>query len=110
MFPATNSSQTIIDCFVQETERLGIIVLKNSSIVGIASLKENIEKSGYAWAITTIRNTYKAKKILVATGSNPKIWELLKQMGHTIIAPVPSLFTFNIKDERITGIQGVSTN
>ncbi|MCM4163772.1 MULTISPECIES: NAD(P)/FAD-dependent oxidoreductase [unclassified Arenibacter] len=110
MFPATNSSQTIIDCFLQETERLGITVLKNSSIIGITSLKENAEKSDYPWAITTIRNTYNAKKILVATGSNPKIWELLKQMGHTIIDPVPSLFTFNIKDERITGIQGVSTN
>ncbi len=110
MFPATNSSQTIIDCFLQETERLGITVFRNSSIVDITSLKENTEKSDYNWAITTIRNTYKAKKILVATGSNPKIWELIKQMGHTIITPVPSLFTFNIKDERITGIQGVSTN
>ncbi|MEZ4969492.1 MAG: NAD(P)/FAD-dependent oxidoreductase [Flavobacteriaceae bacterium] len=110
MFPATNSSQTIIDCFLQETERLGIKVLKNSSVVGITTLKENTEKNDYVWAITTIRNTYKAKKILVATGSNPKIWELLKQMGHTIITPVPSLFTFNIKDERISGIQGVSTN
>lgn len=110
MFPATNSSQTIIDCFLQETERLGIKVLKNSSVVGITTLKENTEKNDYVWAITTIRNTYKAKKILVATGNNPKIWELLKQMGHTIITPVPSLFTFNIKDERISGIQGVSTN
>jgi hypothetical protein len=110
MFPATNSSQTIIDCFLQETERLGIKVLKNSSIVGITSLNENKENGDYAWAIKTIRNTYQAKKILVATGSNPKIWELLRQMGHTIVAPVPSLFTFNIQDERITGIQGVSTN
>jgi predicted Rossmann fold flavoprotein len=110
MFPTTNSSQTIIDCFLRETERLGIKVLKNSSIIGIAPLKENTKKSDSAWTITTIRNSYQAKKILVATGSNPKIWELLKQMGHTIIAPVPSLFTFNITDERITGIQGVSTN
>jgi predicted Rossmann fold flavoprotein len=47
---------------------------------------------------------------VVATGSNPKIWELLRQMGHTIIAPVPSLFTFNIVDNRISGIQGISTN
>src|SRR5690606_17557216 len=102
MFPATNSSQTIIDWFLQETERLGIKVLTNSSILGIAPLKENTKKSDSAWTITTIRNSYQAKKILVATGSNPKIWELLKQMGHTIIAPVPSLFTFNITDERIT--------
>ncbi|MDL5510911.1 NAD(P)/FAD-dependent oxidoreductase [Arenibacter sp. M-2] len=110
MFPSSNSSQTIIDCFLKETDRLGIKVLKNSSIVGITSQYENVEKGNYPWEIKTIRNTYQAKKILVATGSNPKIWDLLKQMGHTIIPPVPSLFTFNIKDERITGIQGVSTN
>ncbi|MCK0191058.1 NAD(P)/FAD-dependent oxidoreductase [Arenibacter sp. F20364] len=110
IFPASNSSQTIIDCFLNETDRLGIKVLKNSSIVGITPLGGNTGTGNYAWAIKTIRNTYKAKKILVATGSNPKIWELLRQMGHTIIAPVPSLFTFNIVDERITGIQGVSTN
>ncbi|MBC8766552.1 NAD(P)/FAD-dependent oxidoreductase [Arenibacter sp. BSSL-BM3] len=110
MFPSTNSSQTIIDCFVGETERLGIKVLKNSSVVGITPLDKNKGKDDYSWEIKSIRNSYKAKKILVATGSNPKIWELLRQMGHTIVPPVPSLFTFNIKDERITGIQGVSTN
>ncbi|MCM4172828.1 NAD(P)/FAD-dependent oxidoreductase [Arenibacter sp. TNZ] len=110
MFPSTNSSQTIIDCFVNETERLGIKVLKNSSVIAITALDDNKGKEDYAWEIKSIRTTYKAKKILVATGSNPKIWELLRQMGHTIVPPVPSLFTFNIKDERITGIQGVSTN
>jgi predicted Rossmann fold flavoprotein len=46
----------------------------------------------------------------VATGSNPKIWSLLKTLGHTIDNPIPSLFTFNIKDDRIKGIQGLSAN
>tara|TARA_R110000868_G_scaffold79850_4_gene227051 strand:+ start:48881 stop:50167 length:1287 start_codon:yes stop_codon:yes gene_type:complete len=110
MFPSTNSSQTIIDCFVGETERLGIKVLKNSSVVGITPMDDTNGKDDYSWEIKSIRTTYKAKKILVATGSNPKVWELLRQLGHTIVPPVPSLFTFNIKDERITGIQGVSTN
>jgi len=110
MFPSTNSSQTIIDCFVGETERLGIKVLKNSSVVAITPMDDTNGKDDYSWEIKSIRTTYKAKKILVATGSNPKIWELLRQLGHTIVPPVPSLFTFNIKDERITGIQGVSTN
>ena len=47
------------------------------------------------------------KKLIVATGSNPKIWKLLENLGHTITPPVPSLFTFNIKDERIKDIPGV---
>ncbi len=109
IFPTSNSSQTIIDCFVSETERLGIKVFKNSSVVDILPLNNKADASDYAWEIKSIRSTYKAKKILVATGSNPKIWNILKQLGHTIIPAVPSLFTFNIKDDRITGIQGVST-
>ena len=50
------------------------------------------------------------KKWVVTTGSSSKIWGLIEKLGHSIEPPVPSLFTFNIKDERIDGIQGVSTN
>jgi hypothetical protein len=110
IFPVSNSSQTIIDCFLKETERLGIKLFKNSSIVGITPPIGNTVIADNVWAIKTIRSTYQAKKILVATGSNPKIWELIRHMGHTIIAPVPSLFTFNIVDDRISGIQGISTH
>ncbi|WP_295832701.1 aminoacetone oxidase family FAD-binding enzyme, partial [uncultured Winogradskyella sp.] len=46
-------------------------------------------------------------KIIMATGSNPKIWNLLSDLGHTIVTPVPSLFTFDIKDGRIKDIPGV---
>src|SRR5690606_30040880 len=59
--------------------------------------------------VQTLRGTYTAKKVLVATGSIPKIGGLLKDMRHTIVSPVPSLVTFNIKDDRISGIPGVST-
>ena len=45
----------------------------------------------------------------MTTGSNPKIWELLQNLGHTIVEPVPSLFTFNIKDVRIKDLMGLST-
>lgn len=107
MFPVTDSSQTIIDCLLSETERLGIKVLRNSSVTDISRIP-GTDKSG-SWCVQTLRGTYTAKKVLVATGSNPKIWGLLKDMGHTIVSPVPSLFTFNIKDDRISGIPGVST-
>ncbi len=105
MFPTTNSSQTIIDCFTNEVNRLGITVLKNSSVTAINRIAEN--EGG--WEIESIRKTYRTRKVLVATGSNPKIWNLLQSLGHTIVPPTPSLFTFNIKDPRITGIQGLST-
>ncbi|KQC31015.1 NAD(P)/FAD-dependent oxidoreductase [Flagellimonas eckloniae] len=104
VFPKSNSSQTIIDCFVNEAERLGVKILRNSSVKEFGRSKE-----GDRWRITTMNKHYQTKKLLLATGSNPKIWKQLEKMRHTIIPPVPSLFTFNINDERIRGIQGIST-
>ncbi len=102
MFPVSDSSQTIIDCFLNEADRLGIRILRHSAVVDI--------RRGIEWEVVSIKHTYHAKKIVVATGSNPKIWNLLKKLGHTLVPAVPSLFTFNIKDKRIKGIQGVSTH
>ena len=106
MFPVTNSSQTIIDCFLNEVGRYGIQVLRGSSVTDIKVITIANENS---WQVRSIKGVYQAKKILVATGSNPKIWELLQQLGHSIEPPTPSLFTFNIADERLAGIQGIST-
>ena len=44
----------------------------------------------------------------MTSGSNPKMWEMLESLGHSIVNPVPSLFTFNIKDPRIKDLMGVS--
>ncbi len=107
VFPVSNSSQTIIDCLLGETERLGVKVLRHSSVTNIKSITSGRKEN--TWEVTSIKHVYQAKKILVATGSNPKIWKLLEKLGHTIEPPVPSLFTFNIKDGRINGIPGVST-
>ncbi|MBV1923613.1 MAG: NAD(P)/FAD-dependent oxidoreductase [Flavobacteriaceae bacterium] len=101
MFPVSDSSQTIIDCFLNETKRLGISLLTNTSV-------KNIEKESDNWLLETSKGTYKSKKIVLASGSNPKIWKILEHLGHAIISPVPSLFTFNIKDPRIEGLSGVS--
>lgn len=102
MFPETDSSQTIIDCFISETKRLGIEVLKNHSV-------KRIEKEGDRWNITTSEGNFISEKLVVATGSNPKVWKLLENLGHSVVTPVPSLFTFNIEDERIKNLPGVAT-
>jgi predicted Rossmann fold flavoprotein len=100
MFPVSNSSQTIIDCFLNEVKRLGISVFKSH-------LVKNIVAENNLWNIETNQETFVSEKLLVATGSNTKIWKLMEDIGHTIIDPVPSLFTFNIKDKRIKSIPGV---
>src|SRR5690606_22290049 len=52
---------------------------------------------------------YSSSKLVMATGSSTKIWEMLQEKGHAIISPVPSLFTFNTKDKRISNLPGVAT-
>lgn len=101
MFPTTNTSQTIIDCFLKEISTLGILLLKGQPV-------KEIHTQDNAWTIKTTSDLYAAQKIVIATGSNPKIWNVLKGLQHTIIPPVPSLFTFNIKDQRILDLPGVS--
>src|SRR5690606_14661033 len=103
MFPVSDSSQTIIDCFLSEAKKLGVEVLLNQSV-------KEIQKETDCFKITTATDTFSAKKVVVATGSNPKIWQLLKDLGHIIIPAVPSLFTFNIKDVRIADLAGITTN
>ena len=105
MFPVSNSSQTIIDCFLKATQKLGISVLTGQAVQSIF----NSEISGENhWKIETQNENYLVGKLILATGSNPKIWEMLQQHGHAIVSPVPSLFTFNIKDARIKELPGVS--
>ena len=101
MFPVSNSSQTIIDCFLKTTQQLGIKVLTGQSVQSI------FKKDNY-WKIDTQNQNYQAENLILATGSNPKIWEMLQEFGHAIIPPVPSLFTFNSKDPRIKELPGVS--
>ncbi|NKI31633.1 NAD(P)/FAD-dependent oxidoreductase [Croceivirga thetidis] len=105
IFPKSNSSQTIIDCLINETDRLGIQVLKNSAVKTFCFIEDE-----ECWRITTQNKHYKTKKLLLATGSNPKVWNLLETLGHNIVEPTPSLFTFNIKDYRLENNQGLSSN
>ena len=101
MFPVSNSSQTIIECFLTATQKLGIEVLTGQSV-------QSIFKKDNLWKIETQNENYLAEKLILATGSNPKIWEMLQTYGHAIVSPVPSLFTFNIKDPRIKELPGVA--
>lgn len=104
VFPVSDSSQSIIDCLVGEAERLGVRVLKNSAVKDFSKLDSDV-----GWKVTTMNKHYPTKHLLLATGSSPKIWKLLEDMGYKVVSPVPSLFTFNSKDERLNGIQGIST-
>ena len=69
---------------------------------------QSIFKAETYWKVETNHDNFSCQKLIMTTGSNPKIWEMLTKIGHNIVPPVPSLFTFNIKDKRIKDLMGVS--
>ena len=102
MFPVSDSSDTIIVCFMDAVKKLKIDVLTNHSV-------QELYKTETHWKVTTTQDVFTCENVVMATGSNPKIWELLQNLGHSIEEPVPSLFTFNVKDVRIKELMGIST-
>ena len=101
IFPESNSSQTIIDCFLESAEKAGVILKTNTPV-------EAIKKRDDKYEISTNSEIFIADYLLVATGNNGNIWAMMENLNHSIIKPVPSLFTFNIKDERIKSVPGIS--
>ncbi|AFM05170.1 flavoprotein, HI0933 family [Bernardetia litoralis DSM 6794] len=109
MFPVSDDSQTIIDCFLKETRKLNITINKGFAVEKlIPPTEENHQK----WQIQ-IKNkpNLEADALVFATGSQPKSWKMLTDLGHSISNPVPSLFTMDVKnDNRLKGLAGVSVN
>ncbi|RFS14097.1 NAD(P)/FAD-dependent oxidoreductase [Emticicia sp. C21] len=102
MFPISNSSQSIIDCFIEACYKNRIEIIKNTRV-------ESIESSGEEWLVNAMgERQLQTKKLMIATGSDTAVWKLLETLGVNIVSPVPSLFTFNIKDERIQDLMGIS--
>src|SRR6056300_1540188 len=103
VFPVTDSSQTIIDCLKEMAATHGIEVLTSSGVKSFQPL------DGDRWeVVTNAGQTYDCDALMIAPGSSKAMWDGLKKLGHKIIEPVPSLFTFNIKDPRIKGLSGIS--
>lgn len=106
MFPVTDNSQTIIDCLLREADKHRVEVQLNKEVKQIGK-EENV----FVIHLSN-SNTIHANYICVATGGYPKsaMFEWLQQTGHTIEAPVPSLFTFNMPGHQITTLMGVSVS
>ncbi len=109
IFPVSNSSQTIISLFVREIDALGVTLLKKTPVTDLAPIKSKSLSATAGWKVHTTEKTYTAGKVLLATGSDLKIWNVLRKLDYRVEPAIPSLFTFNITDERISGLQGVST-
>ncbi|MCB0534546.1 MAG: NAD(P)/FAD-dependent oxidoreductase [Lewinellaceae bacterium] len=102
MFPVTDDSQTIVSCLWEAAKNAGVQVRTGVRV-------EKLEPHNGAWLVQLAgKETLPADRVLVASGSNPAVWEMLAGLGLQIVAPVPSLFTFNIKDSRLQELAGIS--
>jgi predicted Rossmann fold flavoprotein len=104
MFPASNDSQTIIDCLLKEADKYKVQVQIQTAVEKIT-----VNDAG-VFLLQTTNKTIEANFVCVATGGFPKAhqFEFITNLGHTIEAPVPSLFTFNMPGNSITELMGVS--
>lgn len=101
VFPESNSSQTIINAMLQEVQH------RNVEIRTKCSVKE-IEKQDEKYVVKTSLGDFEADYIIYTTGSSPKSLKIIESLGHNIIDLVPSLFTFNIKDDLLKDLAGTS--
>ena len=101
IFPQSNSSQSIINIFTKTVDSKGYQV-KTQSVV------KNIDKKEEQYLITTNAEEIVADYIVFTSGSSPKSLKMLESLGHQIISLVPSLFTFNIKDDLLKDLAGTS--
>lgn len=102
VFPVSDSSQTIIDCFLEQAELHQIHIIRQAKVTHV--------DFGTPHTIHLNNKQLTATHVLMATGSSNTIWQLLQKAGHHIVPPVPSLFTFNIKHELIKGLEGITLN
>ena len=100
IFPISDNSETIVNCFLDECDELKIPIKTLRSV-------KSIEKNG-VFQLNINDEIVEARQVLVASGSSDSFWQILKGMGHHIVEPVPSLFTFNIDNDFIADLMGLS--
>ena len=105
MFPTTNNSETIIQCFLKKLDQYKIKLRLQADVVDV------IKEKDFIITLTNGKQLH-ADTICVATGGMLKADKLmwLQKLGHDIVAPVPSLFTFNVAEKNITTLMGVAVD
>ena len=102
VFPVSQDSQSIIDCFLKEAHRLNINIELGAGVTSLNEIDNQIE-------LGFNDGSKLFDKVIVTTGGSPKrsgmIW--LEELGHKIADPVPSLFTFNMPKESVRDLMGI---
>lgn len=104
MFPVTNSSQTIIDCFLEEARRHDIRIITNETVTRIQT------GGGRFQVLTQSGVEYRGRRVLIAIGGSPKpdAYAFIRDLGHTVSKTIPSLFTFNDPGRTFSDLMGIA--
>ncbi len=102
IFPLSNDSQSIIDCFLSETRKLGIQIILHRGVDAILPLEGGFE-------LKCKEESEYVDRVIVTVGGQPKAtgFHFLSELNHHIISPQPSLFTFNMPHESIREFMGL---
>ncbi|XP_015063832.1 uncharacterized protein LOC107009078 [Solanum pennellii] len=108
VFPASDSSSTIIECLMSEAKRSGVLLQTGKVVTSASSTADGkfaikLEKRSLDYV-----EHVEADYLLIASGSSKQGYNLATQLGHSILEPVPSLFTFKIDDLKLAELSGVT--
>ncbi len=104
MFPVTDDSATIVNCLMQSAIDAGVQLRVGAAV-------KSVMRSGTTFQVQLKSGeVLEADRLLLATGSSPVGYAIAQSLGHSITPPVPSLFTFTIRDSRLQNLAGVSVN
>lgn len=105
MFPITDTSETIIDCFMREAKRHQVKIELNTGVTGI-------KPSPTGFRVICDKQKFAGRAVLIAIGGHPNVsaYEFIKDTGHTILPLIPSLFTLNDSQRKFKDLMGVSVS
>ncbi len=109
MFPTTDNSETIVNCLMAEAKKAGVQIRTSTGVEKITAANNASGLPEFQLLLNS-GATLQADSVLVCTGGNPKSqgYDWLRSLGHDILVPVPSLFTFNVPSSPLKELQGVS--
>nr|XP_027076112.1 uncharacterized protein LOC113699954 isoform X1 [Coffea arabica]XP_027076113.1 uncharacterized protein LOC113699954 isoform X1 [Coffea arabica] len=108
VFPVSNSSSSVIDCLLSEAKSRGVILLTGKVVTSASSIARGKFTVRVEKRTADIVEYVEAEYLLIASGSSRQGYSLAAQLGHTIVEPVPSLFTFKIDDFQLAELSGVT--
>ncbi|KAK4272037.1 hypothetical protein QN277_020641 [Acacia crassicarpa] len=108
VFPVSNSSSSIIDCLMSQVKQKGVSMQTRKAVTSVSIANNGKFLLNVQQQLADNDERVEADYLLIATGCSRQGYALASQLGHTIIDPVPSLFTFKIEDSQLTELAGIS--